>query len=165
MRVRWGGSGFDDLKCTQLTSYSYSAQLLRQFNGFVSVLLMLTCQGVSAGPTNCSISSTELLHDLKTSHHFYPSPPAAKIYNYSYHITASLRKLMTSSEQQSPACGEGGVLLLRKEKKEAVAVQKHEHISIHVVYFHSTINHLSHCNYDKRKEIAGCHICTSANRT
>lgn len=74
MRVRWGGSGFDDLKCTQLTSYSSPAQLLRQFNGFFSILLMLTCQGGKGGkrPRNCSIILAEMLSDSKNGHNFFP---------------------------------------------------------------------------------------------
>lgn len=78
MRVRWGGSGFDDLKCTQLTSYSYSAQLLWQFNSFLPVLLMLTCQGWSGGrrPRNCSIIPPEMLSGSEDTQDYTRSSPA-----------------------------------------------------------------------------------------
>lgn len=39
-----GVLGIDDLKCMQLTSYSYPAQLLWQFNCFFSALPIFFCR-------------------------------------------------------------------------------------------------------------------------
>lgn len=104
MRVRWGGSGFDDLKCTQLTSYSYSAQLLWQFNSFLPVLLMLACQGWSGGrrPLNCSIILAEMLSGSENSH------------NYTWSWRRLLRRrssldLMTNSAEFSPTPNRIGI--------------------------------------------------------
>lgn len=111
MRGRWwwwwggggGGSGFDDLKCTQLTSYSYPAQLLKQFNCFFSVLppffffffpLPLDAylsgrEKVARGLTTAPLShqkklpdSTKKTNKKKNGHNFHHSPVIGRIHNF-----------------------------------------------------------------------------------
>lgn len=102
MRGRWGGSGFDDLKCTELTSYSYPAQLLRHFNCFfltsrcsrsARLSRVKQARGLCKGFIVCQKRSSLI---PKSGHNLRHSPGTGRIYCYSYlkiqHVNASLSR-------------------------------------------------------------------------